>query len=100
MKMFHKLGLIGIIAGTSVAVYCSHRQLERKGKQAKVKYMSLKDDLHKIIEKTSSVSNNFQNLSHDIDKYSPVFEELMDEISEFQFLIKPHLDKIEKAQSK
>ncbi|KRN05153.1 hypothetical protein FD15_GL001697 [Liquorilactobacillus sucicola DSM 21376 = JCM 15457] len=53
-----------------------------------------------MIEKTGQVSNNFKNLAHDIDKYSPVFEEVMDEINEFQFLIKPHLDKLDKEQSK
>ncbi|KRM96639.1 hypothetical protein FC19_GL000937 [Liquorilactobacillus aquaticus DSM 21051] len=100
MQTSQKIGLIGVIASTAVIVYCSHHQLHRKGKQAKAQYMGLKDDLHEIIDKTGRVSKNFKNLSHDIDKYSPVFEELMDEINEFQFLIKPHLDKIEKSQSK
>lgn len=100
MKTITKLTLISAVAGTSFAVYCSRRQLRLRGEKAKKQYTDLKNDLHAMIEKTGQVSNNFKNLAHDIDKYSPVFEEVMDEINEFQFLIKPHLDKLDKEQSK
>ncbi|KRL03183.1 hypothetical protein [Liquorilactobacillus capillatus] len=99
MKTSTKVKLLGLVISTGVAAYYSRHQLLYKLQQTKERSTELKDNLTAVIEKTEDVSANLKRLMHDVDKYSPILDELADEISEFQFLIKPHLDKLEKEHS-